>query len=92
MSAQETLSAGGRFSKLIVAGMRVLTEFHMIETGKPSEARRPSAWNRDEYTLIERLVARQGLSRDEAVRTAGDYRKGKRVEIDPALMEGLDSI
>lgn len=75
MSAQETLSAGGRFSKLIVAGMRVLTEFHMIETGKPSEARRPSAWNRD-----------------EAVRTVGDYRKGKRVEIDPALMEGLDSI
>jgi hypothetical protein len=92
MSAQETLSAGGRFSKLIVAGMRALTEFRMIETGKPSDARRPSAWNRDEYTLIERLVARQGLSRDEAVRTVGDYRKGKRVEIDPALMEGLDSI
>lgn len=92
MSAQETLSAGGRFSKLIVAGMRALTEFQMIETGKPSDARRPSAWNRDEYTLIERLVARQGLSRDEAVRTVGDYRKGKRVEIDPALMEGLDSI
>ncbi len=64
----------------------------MIETGNLSDARRPSAWNRDEYTLIERLVARQGLSRDEAVRTVRDYRKGKRVEIDPALMEGLDSI
>jgi len=37
-------------------------------------------------------VDRQGLSRDEAVRTVGDYRKGKRAEIDPALMEGLDSI
>lgn len=64
----------------------------MIETGNPSEARRPSAWNRDEYTLIERLVDRQGLTRDEAVRTVGDFRNGKRVEIDPALMEGLDSI
>lgn len=58
----------------------------MIETRQPDESRR------DEYTLIERLVDRQGLSRDEAVRTVGDYRRGKRVEIDPALMEGLDSI
>jgi hypothetical protein len=64
----------------------------MIETGNHEEARRPSAWNRDEYTLIERLVDRQGLSREDAVRTVGDFRKGKRVEIDPALMEGLDSI
>jgi len=58
----------------------------MIETRKPEQTRR------DEFTLIERLMDRQGLSRDEAVRTVGDYRKGKRVEIDPALMEGLDSI
>ena len=58
----------------------------MIETRKPEEARR------DEYTLIERLVDRQGLSRDDAVRAVGEYRQGKRVEIDPALMEGLDSI
>lgn len=58
----------------------------MIETRKPEQTRR------DEFTLIERLVDRQGLSRDEAVRTVGDYRKGKLVEIDPALMEGLDSI
>ena len=58
----------------------------MIEMRKPEQTRR------DESTLIERLVDRQGLSRDEAVRTVGDYRKGKRVEIDPALMEGLDSI
>jgi len=58
----------------------------MIEMRKPEQTRR------DEFTLIERLVDRQGLSRDEAVRTVGDYRKGKRVEIDPALMEGLDSI
>ncbi len=58
----------------------------MMETRKPEQTRR------EEFTLIERLVDRQGLSRDEAVRTVGDYRKGKRVEIDPALMEGLDSI
>jgi hypothetical protein len=63
----------------------------MIETRKPEEARR-SSYHKDEFTLIERLVDRQGLSRDEAVRTVGDYRQGKRVEIDPALMEGLDSI
>lgn len=56
------------------------------------EMRKPEQTSRDEFTLIERLVDRQGLSRDEAVRTVGDYRKGKRVEIDPALMEGLDSI
>ena len=47
---------------------------------------------RDERTLVERLIYRQGLSLDEAVRTVKDYRKGKRVEIDPALMEGLDAI
>jgi hypothetical protein len=64
----------------------------MIATRKTDEARQPSPSNRDAYTLIERLVTRQGLSRDEAVRTVGDYRQGKRVEIDPALMEGLDSI
>lgn len=58
----------------------------MVETRTPEEARR------DERTLIERLIYRQGLSRDEAVRTVGDYRKGKRVEIDPMLMEGLDAI
>jgi len=64
----------------------------MIETGNPSEARRSSSVSRDAYTLINRLVDRQGLTRDEAIRTVGDYQKGRRVEIDPALMEGLDSI
>ena len=47
---------------------------------------------RDERLLVDRLIKRQGLSRDEAVRTVGDYRDGKRVEIDPILMEGLDAI
>jgi len=58
----------------------------MVETRTPDEARR------DERTLVERLIYRQGLSRDEAMRTVKDYRKGMRVEIDPALMEGLDAI
>jgi hypothetical protein len=48
--------------------------------------------HRDERLLVDRLVNRQGLSRDEAMRTVGDYREGKRVEIDPILMEGLDSL
>lgn len=58
----------------------------MVETRSPEEARR------DERTLMDRLVRRQGLSPDEARLTVVNYRQGKRVEIDPALMEGLDSI
>ena len=58
----------------------------MVETRTLEESRR------DERLLVDRLIRRQGLSRDEAVRTVGDYREGKRVEIDPILMEGLDAI
>ena len=58
----------------------------MVETRSPEEARR------DERTLVDRLIYRQGLSFDEATRTVKDYRRGKRVEIDPALVEGLDAI
>ncbi len=58
----------------------------MVETRTLEESRR------DERLLVDRLIQRQGLSRDEAVRTVGDYREGKRVEIDPILMEGLDAI
>ncbi|HOY77826.1 MAG TPA: hypothetical protein PLN33_08460 [Hyphomonadaceae bacterium] len=58
----------------------------MVETRTLEESRR------DERLLVDRLIKRQGLSRDEAVQTVGDYRKGKRVEIDPILMEGLDAI
>lgn len=46
----------------------------------------------DERVLVDRLMRRQGLSRDEAVRLVDDYRKGRRAEIDPALMEGLDTL
>lgn len=58
----------------------------MVETRNLEDSRR------DERLLVDRLVKRQGLSRDEALRTVGEYREGKRVEIDPILMEGLDSL
>ena len=58
----------------------------MVETRTIEDSRR------DERLLVDRLIKRQGLSRDEAVRTVDDYREGKRVEIDPILMEGLDAI
>ncbi|MEZ6028457.1 MAG: hypothetical protein R3C46_01795 [Hyphomonadaceae bacterium] len=56
------------------------------------ETRNLEAVMRDEHMLMSRLVERQGLSREEALKTVSEYREGKRVEIDPALMEGLDSI
>jgi hypothetical protein len=58
----------------------------MVETRNLEDSRR------DERLLVDRLVKRQGLSRDEALRTVDQYREGKRVEIDPILMEGLDSL
>ena len=47
---------------------------------------------RDEIVLVDRLISRQGLTRDEAVRLVDNYREGRRVEIDPLLMEGLEKI
>lgn len=58
----------------------------MVETRNVEESRR------DERVLVDRLINRQGLSRDEALMTVENYREGRRAEIDPALMEGLDSI
>jgi hypothetical protein len=46
----------------------------------------------DERVLVDRLIRRQGLSRDEAIRLVDDFREGRRAEIDPALMEGLDKL
>jgi hypothetical protein len=51
-----------------------------------------STTRNDERVLVERLVRRQGVSRDEAIRLVDDYREGKRAEIDPMLMEGLDTL
>lgn len=46
----------------------------------------------EERLLVDRLVRRQGVSREEALRLVDDHRQGKRAEIDPALMEGLETI
>jgi len=47
---------------------------------------------RDERVLVDRLIRRQGLSRDEALRMVDDQREGKHPEIDPILLEGLDTL
>lgn len=58
-----------------------------------AEIRSPDDFSRrDEHVLVERLIRRQGVSRDEALRLVDDYREGKRAEIDPALMEGLETL
>ena len=46
----------------------------------------------EEHVLVERLIRRQGVSRDEALRLVDDYRQGRRAEIDPMLMEGLEKL
>ena len=56
------------------------------------ETRNLEAVQRDERMLMSRLPERPGLSREEARKTVHEYREGKRAEIDPILMEGLDSI
>jgi len=58
----------------------------MAETRAHEESRN------DERVLVDRLMSRQGLSRDEALRLVDDFREGRRAEIDPALMEGLDTL
>jgi hypothetical protein len=58
----------------------------MVETRNVEES------HRDERVLVDRLINRQGLSRDEALMTVENYREGRRAEIDPALMEGLDKL
>lgn len=58
----------------------------MVETRNVEESRR------DERVLVDRLINRQGLSRDEAMMAVENYREGRHAEIDPALMEGLDAI
>ncbi len=47
---------------------------------------------KDERVLVERLVHRQGVSHDEALRLVDNYRQGRRAEIDPILMEGLEKL
>jgi hypothetical protein len=47
---------------------------------------------KDERVLVDRLIRRQGLTPDEAIRLVDNYREGKRVAIDPLLMEGLEEL
>lgn len=60
-----------------------------LEAGRPDARREPS---NEERILIERLVNRQGVSRDEANDLVEQHRRGRRPAIDPALMEGLDDL
>lgn len=46
----------------------------------------------EERILVDRLVSRQGVSREEASFLVEQHREGKRPAIDPALMEGLDEL
>jgi hypothetical protein len=47
---------------------------------------------REELVLIDRLVTRQGVSRAEASLLVERHKQGQRAEIDPVLMEGLDTL
>jgi hypothetical protein len=47
---------------------------------------------REEDILIERLIRRQGESRERASLLVAQHRRGERAEIDPALMEGLEDL
>jgi hypothetical protein len=51
-----------------------------------------AAHTEEELVLIERLVRRQGVSREEADLLVERHKQGQRAEIDPALMEGLDTL
>jgi hypothetical protein len=50
------------------------------------------AHTEEELVLIDRLVTRQGVSRAEADLLVKRHKQGQRAEIDPVLMEGLDTL
>lgn len=56
------------------------------------QSQRHEPFRAEEKILVERLVRRQGVTRDEALFLVEKHRKGERAEIDPALMEGLDEL
>jgi hypothetical protein len=56
------------------------------------ETRAHEKTRNEERVLVDRLIRRQGLSREEALRTVDNHRRGHRAEIDPALMEGLEEL
>jgi hypothetical protein len=51
-----------------------------------------TAHTEEELVLIDRLVTRQGVSWAEADLLVERHKQGQRAEIDPVLMEGLDTL
>ena len=62
-----------------------LNQFRDTRHGEP-------AYTEEELVLIDRLVTRQGVSRAEADLLVRQHKEGQRAEIDPVLMEGLDTL
>ena len=62
-----------------------LNQFHDLRHGEP-------AYTDEEMVLIDRLVTRQGVSRFEADLLVKRHKQGHGAEIDPVLMEGLDTL
>ncbi len=56
------------------------------------ETRAHEKTRNEERVLVDRLIRRQGLSREEALQTVDNHRRGRHAEIDPALMEGLEEL
>ncbi|MEP7210044.1 MAG: hypothetical protein ABI740_04335 [Alphaproteobacteria bacterium] len=57
-----------------------------------ADAAHTAGHTQEELVLIDRLVSRQGVSRAEADLLVERHKQGQRAEIDPALMEGLDTL
>jgi hypothetical protein len=66
-----------------------LTQFRETFGG---DAAHTDAHTEEELVLIDRLVTRQGVSRAEADLLVERHKQGQRAEIDPVLMEGLDTL
>ena len=62
-----------------------LSQFHDARHGEP-------VYTEEELILIDRLVTRQGVSLAEADLLVRLHKGGQRAEIDPVLMEGLDTL
>ena len=63
-------------------------EFNQLHDARHGEP----AYTEEELVLIDRLVTRQGVSLAEADLLVRRHKKGQRAEIDPVLMEGLDTL
>ena len=59
---------------------------------RSSDTAQSPSHTEEELVLIDRLVTRQGVSRLEANLLVKRHKEGQRAEIDPVLMEGLDTL